>query len=727
LCLILFISFLGVLLAIFLLSLSTGDWQQYAYASDYVGNRCGVDTCGSARCGRKAFYPRIPQDMLMPGNRDIVAAGNVQDFRRLNLYAVCVDTCPGTFDIDNPTPSLVADYGYLPATVFTQSFGSGTQAQWLAVTPTVDIFNRCIPRATSNQAAAAMCAYPKCTSAEAIAVGAVCANTPGFTNGEWEVCPESGSGDAATCAAQTAACLLRKVNTETTTFELATSNAESEAMLSSVADVMGGFFEIMASISQSIVFIVVGGVAVPFALAFAYMLLLFFFAKIIIYALLILMCIAMLLATFVCFSRSGISFQGVSGDALIASATAAANVSVPDIESALLASENDTSRWMYSVGFLVMAIVTAITIFTVITARKKIAICAAIVKEATTVFATMPMMMFFPALSTIMQILAFAWFLISIALVRTSQPEALSESLGLVVNTSSAAFISAGLPEAAPYVDPIGSLRSLVENPNYVFGATFLVIFGLYVTVQFIMGMAWCTMSGATYYWYFFKDDEKEKQTFPIARSLGRNLFFHSGSVAFAAFIIATVDLIRTIAAYVEKQMEATGANNALVKLAFKALQCCLYCLKRTIKFISYYGLVFVSCQGSSFCMGCYKTFFFFLKHPGQVSINATVTFLLRIIAMLSTPLFCGVIFFYILDATLEPRLNAMYPAFIIFVTSAVVITSCMTVFDCTITTIFVACFQDKQDFGGKFMSDNLAAAFGMKKKADDAPAKVEV
>ena len=57
-----------------------------------------------------------------------------------------------------------------------------------------------------------------------------------------------------------------------------------------------------------------------------------------------------------------------------------------------------------------------------------------------------------------------------------------------------------------------------------------------------------------------------------------------------------------------------------------------------------------------------------------------------------------------------------MYPALIIYLIAAVMTIGCMTVFECTITTIFVCCFQDKAEFGGKYMSDRLAKAFQIKR-----------
>merc|ERR1719271_1941968 len=163
--------------------------------------------------------------------------------------------------------------------------------------------------------------------------------------------------------------------------------------------------------------------------------------------------------------------------------------------------------------------------------------------------------------------------------------------------------------------------------------------------------------------------------------------------------------------------------NNAMVKLAFKCLQCCLSCLKKTVKFVSYYGLVWVACQGTSFCGGCFKTFFFFLQNPGQVAINALVTKLLKTVSLLSTPVACAVIFYYVMDNDPDQD-HAGYPAMIIFVMAAIMTIGCMTVFECCITTIFVCCFQDKAEFEGRYMSDRLANAFGIKRGKGDAGAK---
>ena len=64
---------------------------------------------------------------------------------------------------------------------------------------------------------------------------------------------------------------------------------------------------------------------------------------------------------------------------------------------------------------------------------------------------------------------------------------------------------------------------------------------------------------------------------------------------------------------------------------------------------------------------------------------------------------------YYILDGfILDASMNAIYPAAIIFLFAAILTLSCMTVFDCAITTIFVCCFQDKAEFGAMLPNINL-------------------
>ena len=267
LCLFIFIAFLGVLAGICILGLSTGDYNQYLYEQDYLGNRCGVgDMAGKS----KAFYPRIPRDSTreqlhqthisllsfhhasplaqlrarrpMPpalppapstplavlDQNEIVQSG---DFWKLKLYALCVASCPKTFNIDNPGDALVTDYGYDKNSATTQALGSGTQAQWLSATPTLDIVNRCIPRAETSQVEEQMCAYPKCTG---LGNGVVCGSVADskWDKGEWAICPAGSS--KADCKWQKDTCKVMATETLTTSYEIHADDEASATMMTNL-------------------------------------------------------------------------------------------------------------------------------------------------------------------------------------------------------------------------------------------------------------------------------------------------------------------------------------------------------------------------------------------------------------------------------------------------------------------------------------------------------------
>jgi choline transporter-like protein 2/4/5 len=197
-------------------------------------------------------------------------------------------------------------------------------------------------------------------------------------------------------------------------------------------------------------------------------------------------------------------------------------------------------------------------------------------------------------------------------------------------------------------------------------------------------------------------------------RSLAIQTVFHTGSLAFAAFIIAIFSLIRTIVLYIEKQSKAAGQQSMAVALVFKGLLCCISCLKKTVEVVSFYGLVFVAVNGNSFCGGCYKTFVLVKDNVAQVSINALVTWLIKMFSLGTTPLACAAITFFITDGQGNP--SPFWPAFVVFLLAFVMTQACMTVFECIITTIFVCSFEDNVQYGGRYMQQHphLIKAFGL-------------
>ena len=79
--------------------------------------------------------------------------------------------------------------------------------------------------------------------------------------------------------------------------------------------------------------------------------------------------------------------------------------------------------------------------------------------------------------------------------------------------------------------------------------------------------------------------------------------------MAFGSLIIAICQTIRICLKAFE--MSKAG-DNTLVRLALKCAQCAVWCLQKSIEFVSYYGYVYVALEGGNFCI--YSLFIFCIK-----------------------------------------------------------------------------------------------------------------
>lgn len=74
----------------------------------------------------------------------------------------------------------------------------------------------------------------------------------------------------------------------------------------------------------------------------------------------------------------------------------------------------------------------------------------------------------------------------------------------------------------------------------------------------------------------------------PVRTSIYRAFRYHLGSLAFGSLILAIIQFIRVILAYMESQMKKAGGNqNAAIKFLLRCLSCYLACFERFIKFLN--------------------------------------------------------------------------------------------------------------------------------------------
>lgn len=88
----------------------------------------------------------------------------------------------------------------------------------------------------------------------------------------------------------------------------------------------------------------------------------------------------------------------------------------------------------------------------------------------------------------------------------------------------------------------------------------------------------------------------------------------HLGTLAMGSFLLATVQLAQIIMKYVEEQAKKGGESKVVIYI-IKAIQCCLMCFERLIKFINKNAYIQCALQGHNFCTSCKDAFFLIFRN----------------------------------------------------------------------------------------------------------------
>ena len=189
---------------------------------------------------------------------------------------------------------MIRDYGYRPGSEATTALGERTRAEWVSILPTYDVLNRCVPYTAGTSSDVERCAYPECTSEEAVALGAVCAD-----GGAWEM----------RSSAQRAACVVKVTKVQGEVYRMQTDDeiaGASDSLLRYIAQAAGFLNDVVASLQESRVHLVGFGLLLPVLLSFGYALLLRFCAAAAVYLMLGVLLLSMLGLTILCYVKAGL-------------------------------------------------------------------------------------------------------------------------------------------------------------------------------------------------------------------------------------------------------------------------------------------------------------------------------------------------------------------------------------------------------------------------------------
>jgi len=219
--------------------------------------------------------------------------------------------------------------------------------------------------------------------------------------------------------------------------------------------------------------------------------------------------------------------------------------------------------------------------------RKRIQLAIGLVKEAGRAICSMPIIVFYPVLqATGFVVFLVPWTFYSVYVASVGKWK--TETYSSLTNSFTA-------------VD--------VKRFQYGSGAegfAWYLLFVLFWTGEFIVAIGQITQALAVARWYFTRD-KSTVSSLTFTRAICQSTW-HIGTAAFGSLIIAIIEFIRAMVAYVQKKAKDSG--NKVAQYALCMLQCCLWCMEKCMKFINKNAYIQTAIFGVSFCPAAKKAFF---------------------------------------------------------------------------------------------------------------------
>jgi len=264
---------------------------------------------------------------------------------------------------------------------------------------------------------------------------------------------------------------------------------------------------------------------------------------------------------------------------------------------------------------------------------------------------------------------------------------------------------------AAVFLVSSGDASQIKDTPfgTFQFNTTLekLLIYhliGLLWLNAFIIASTQFIVASSAALWYFSQGTGQAAPS-TIYTSVKRLFRYHLGSLAFGTLILAIVQFIRIVLAYIQTQAKKmAGSENTVVIYSLKCLQCYLGCFERFIKFLNKNAYIQIALTGKSFCGAAKDAFFLILRNPLRMGVVTSIG---------SVFVFFGKIFIASVTALgaflvvtkwskySDSLYSPLVPTIVVFVFSYVIGAVYMTVYGLAADTI-LACFIVDEEINKK-------------------------
>ncbi len=475
--------------------------------------------------------------------------------------------------------------------------------------------------------------------------------------------------------------------------------------------------------SQAWVVCLVMGFIAPFVLSFVWMGVLRYFTGLFAYLIIIMTNVGAIGVTLYLYMKAGVigsdKITAYAGDAAADSAT---NYVDP--------SEDNQEVLLYCAYFSTVLAVLLL-IFTLIM-LKRVAIAVAVIKVATQAITAAPSVIFFP-IGPVLLAFGFGAYWVAAAVYIYSSGNNVERECDI---GDDFALLPPTLYCAAP-ADPenchCGYETEMDENMQYML---MYHLFGLLWTTQFLQAITYLTLASVFATFYFgggsYGNSLSGWINTPALQSFRKMTWFHSGSAAFGSFLVALLQFIRIIVAYMVHQMKKAGKDNIFIKYAACIVQYCLWYLQKIIEWINRNTYIMIAIEGKSFCWSAWEAISLIFNNILTVGAVNVIGDILLFLGKFSVAACAGLLAFLMLDSdtytTGESKVSSPLLVVIFCVLFGFVIASLfMSVVEMAIDTTLLSFCKDCKIHGGKpkFAPPLLESVLGKAKdknaKPDDA------
>lgn len=248
---------------------------------------------------------------------------------------------------------------------------------------------------------------------------------------------------------------------------------------------------------------------------------------------------------------------------------------------------------------------------------------------------------------------------------------------------------------------------SLVANIKWSDSTNYMMwyfLFGLFWVVAFFICLQQFIIAAMTCMWYFSgQGAEMSDQPGEVSMcmALRWGVWYHCGSIAFGAFLIAVITMIRVVFEYLAKKYEQVGnKDNAIYKAVTCCIRCVLWCLDKYVKFITKNAFIQIALRNVNFCSAAWSSFFLILRHAGRFSSAMIIGWIMMMLGKGTIMATSAYITILVVQSSYPEVAQPYLPAAIILVVAYLVGSLFLSIFSFACTAI-LHCFIMDEDTGG--------------------------